>query len=223
MRGAFLTFEGTEGTGKSTQARMLVEALASRGVPVLMTREPGGTVFGSRLRGMLLATGGDALDPYAELFLYLADRTQHVREVVVPALGRGTWVVCDRFADATAAYQGSGRGLDLELIREANARATGGLAPDLTFLLDLERVEVGLARARRRQQADGTAGREDRFEREAVAFHRAVRAGYLRLAGAEPVRFRVLDAESAPEQLHRAVLEAVLERFPALAAAGPAP
>jgi dTMP kinase len=140
------------------------------------------------------------------LFLYLADRAQHVREVILPALERGEWVVCDRFADATVAYQGSGRGLDAAFIREASDRAAGGLVPDLTLLLDFDDVSVGIGRARRRQQGDGTAGVEDRFEHEDLGFHVRVRDGYRSLAAVDSNRIRVLPAGIPSGELHRLVL-----------------
>jgi dTMP kinase len=209
MRGLFITFEGTEGTGKSTQLGLLANDLRARGQKVLATREPGGTAFGRALRGMLLDPAAGTIAPFAELFLYLADRAQHAREVLGPALERGEWVLCDRFTDATLAYQGYGRGLDPSFIREANARAACGLVPDLTLLLEIEDVSVGVARARRRQAADGTAGVADRFEREQLAFHRRVLGGYRALAETEPQRIRRVPASLSPERLHEIVLAEV--------------
>jgi len=216
VKGAFITFEGTEGTGKSTQVRLLADDLRAAGRRVHLTREPGGTAFGRTLRGLLLDPAAGTMAPFAELFLYLADRAQHAREVIAPAIARGECVICDRFQDATVAYQGYGRGLDIPFIEEAGSRAAAGLVPDLTFLLDLEDVSVGLARARRRQQGDGTAGVEDRFEREEIAFHLRVRDGYRAIAGAQPGRVRVLPALSTSEQLHALVL-AELQRLPCAA------
>lgn len=206
MKGLFITFEGTEGTGKSTQLGLLANDLRARGLKVLTTREPGGTAFGRTLRGMLLDPASGTVAPWAELFLYLADRAQHAREVLGPALERGEWVLCDRFTDATVAYQGYGRGLDPGFIREANARAACGLVPDLTLLLEIEDVSVGVARARRRQAADGTAGVADRFEREELDFHRRVLEGYRALAKVEPQRIRRVPASLSPERLHQVVL-----------------
>lgn len=218
MRGLFITFEGTEGTGKSTQVRLLADDLRATGRRMLVSREPGGTAFGRSLRGMLLDPAAATIAPWAELFLYLADRAQHAREVIVPALERGEWVICDRFADATVAYQGFGRGLDAAFIRDASDRAAIGLVPDLTLLLDFDDVAVGIERARHRQQGDGTAGVEDRFEHEHVAFHVRVRDGYRSLAAAEPGRIRLLPAAIPAEELHRLVL-AEMARLPGAHAA----
>jgi dTMP kinase len=209
VRGLFITFEGTEGTGKSTQLRLLADDLRAAGRRVMTSREPGGTSFGRNLRSMLLDPAGGTIVPLAELFLYLADRAQHAREVIVPALERGEWVICDRFADATVAYQGYGRGIDTAFIRDASDRAACGLVPDVTLLLDLEDVAAGIARARRRQQGDGTGGVEDRFEREELAFHRRVRDGYRALAAAEPDRVRLLPAGLPAESLHSLILDEI--------------
>jgi dTMP kinase len=209
MRGLLITFEGTEGTGKSTQVRLLADDFRAAGRRMAVSREPGGTAFGRSLRGMLLDPAAATIAPWAELFLYLSDRAQHAREVLLPALERGEWVICDRFSDATVAYQGYGRGLDAAFIRDASNRAAAGLVPDLTLLLDFDDVSVGLNRARRRQQGDGTAGVEDRFEHEDVAFHSRVRDGYRSLAAAEPGRIRLLPAGIPPDELHRLVLAEV--------------
>jgi dTMP kinase len=209
MKGAFITFEGTEGAGKSTQVRLLADDLRAGGRQVLVTREPGGTAFGRTLRGLLLDPASASVAPWAELFLYLADRAQHAREVLVPALERGEWVLCDRFADATVAYQGYGRGLDPAFIRAASERAACGLVPDLTLLLEMEDLEEGIARARRRQRADGSAWVADRFELEELEFHHRVRAGYRALADADPRRIRRLPAALGVEELHGRVLEEV--------------
>jgi dTMP kinase len=213
VKGLFITFEGTEGTGKSTQVHLLADDLRAAGRSVMISREPGGTAFGRALRGMLLDPAAGNLAPWAELFLYLADRAQHAREVIAPALERGEWVICDRFSDATVAYQGFGRGLDAAFIRDASDRAAVGLVPDLTLLLDFDDVSVGLERARRRQQGDGTAGVEDRFEREDLAFHTRVRDGYRSLAAAEPWRIHLLSAGSSADELHRHVL-AEIDKLP---------
>jgi dTMP kinase len=195
MRGIFITIEGIDGAGKSTQARMLAERLRARGHDVLLTQEPGGTKLGEHLRRALLdgsAQVGDA----AELLLYVADRAQHVEEVVRPALQQGRTVVCERYADSTLAYQGYGRGLDLDFVRRANHFATGGLEPDLTLLLDLP---PEIARQR-------LAGTPDRLEREEPAFHARVANGYRELARAHPGRIRMVDATAAPEGVFRGVV-----------------
>jgi dTMP kinase len=213
-RGRFITLEGCEGSGKSTQARLLHEHLVDLGEEVILTREPGGTHLGDRIRSILLAPGSAGMDPTAELFLYLAARAEHVGRVIEPALAAGTTVVCDRFADATLAYQGHARGLGAELVRTLNREATGGLAPDLTLLLDLGSAEEGLIRARERHKLHGTGGAEGRFEDEEVAFHIAVREGYLDIARSEPERVVTVDGRGPVEEVHRRVVEAVRERFP---------
>lgn len=213
MKGLFVSFEGIEGAGKSTQVRLLAEALRARGARVVVSREPGGTAFGAALRGLLLDPAAGDVAPLAELFLYLADRAQHVRQVVAPALAAGACLVCDRFADATVAYQGYGRGLDPAFIAAASDRAAGGLVPDLTILLDCEDVAAGVARARRRQAEDGSAGVADRFEREALAFHRRVRDGYRALAASSPARFRVFPALAPVEELQGRIAAAVLALY----------
>ena len=182
----FITFEGVEGAGKSSHARGLAALLRTRGHTVVETREPGGTPAGKALRGLLLGADATPLTPVAELFLYCADRAQHVAEVIMPALGEGTIVVCDRFSDSTIAYQGYGRGLDLTLVRSLDTHARAGLVPGLTFLLDCP-VELGLARARSRAEP------EDRFEKEGVAFHDRIRRGFHALAAEAPERVVVLD------------------------------
>ena len=180
MRGLFVTFEGVEGSGKSTQMDRLARLLSRRGQSVLKTREPGGTAFGEQIRDVLLSIRNRRLDPRAELFLYLASRTQHLEEVILPALEKGKIVLCDRFSDATLAYQGYGRRLSMALVRPAVAYSAKGLSPDLTILLDIN-VRRGLARVRQR-------GKANRIDREDLAFHERVRRGYLALARREPRR-----------------------------------
>ena len=205
MTAAFITFEGIDGSGKSTQLRMLVSLLRLRGLEVVSTREPGGTPLGQRLREVLLDSE-QQVDPLAELLLYAADRAQHVRALVRPALASGRVVLSDRYADATAAYQGAGRGFTPELVRELIGLATGGLKPDLTLLFDLP-VEEGRARARRRTR-DEESG--DRLDQEGADFHARVRDAYLQLARAEPERVRVVDGAPPVEEVHARVLEIVL-------------
>ena len=204
----FVTFEGIEGAGKSTAMRGLAATLEAQGKTVVQTLEPGGCALGVTLRTVLLDARTQNLSERAELYLFLADRAQHVHEVVRPALEAGSIVLCDRFCDSTFAYQGYGRGLDLAMLRQLNEQATGGLVPDLTLLFDLP-VEAGLARARSRNAAEGKARNEGRFEAEKLAFHQRVRDGFLALATAEPQRFRIIDASQGPED----VLAQVLRHF----------
>jgi len=210
-RGFFITFEGTEGTGKSTQAALLAEDLRREGRRVVVTREPGGTRLGEELRRILLGDSFDELAPTAELFIYMADRAQHVAQIILPALDDGKVVICDRFADATVAYQGQGRGLRREVIESLNAEAARGLVPDLTILLDFEDVAEGLGRAAERNRRAGKSGSEDRFEREEVDFHRRVQQGYRSLAKADPARYRALPANLALEDLHGQIMAVVRE------------
>lgn len=188
-RGFFLTFEGIEGSGKSTHVDLLADALRSRGVTVRVTREPGGTPLGEALRGLLLGTDGDPPVPQAELFLLLAARAQHVARVILPALAAGEVVISDRYGEASLAYQGGGRGLGREQVEEANALATGGLRPDLILLFDLEPDEM-LRRIEKRRQK---AGALDRLDAESTAFFSVVRAAYRDLADADPERFRIIE------------------------------
>jgi dTMP kinase len=209
----FVTFEGIEGTGKSTQIERLAAHLRARGRrTVLLTREPGGSGIGRELRSVLLRLESRNLSPLAELFLYLADRAQHVAEVVRPAIERGAIVISDRFTDSTVAFQGFGRGLDLGLIERLNAAAVAGVVPDLTVLLDLD-PKIGLARARARNAASGTAAAEGRFEAEDLAFHARVRKGYLELARKEPGRIAVVDAGQSPDAVFEAVRNLADERL----------
>lgn len=191
MKGRFITFEGTEGSGKSTQIERLRGHLAARGIDVLVTREPGGTPIAEAIREILLDTRHAAMTSVTELFLYEAARAQHVTEKVRPALLAGTWVLCDRYVDSTTAYQGAGRGLPTEVLERFHEIAAGGLWPHLTFVLDIP-VEAGLERA-------GAGRRYDRIEAETIDFHRRVRDGYLALAQRHPERIRVIDASGAVE------------------------
>jgi dTMP kinase len=204
MTARFITLEGIEGAGKSTVAKFVLAYLARRQIPGRLTREPGGTPLAERIRQLVLERGAESLSPVTETLLMFAARDLHLEHVIRPALARGEWVVCDRFTDATRAYQGSGRGVSADLIESLAAAVHGGLAPDCTLLLDLP-VSVGLARARGRAAADA-----DRFEAETQAFFEKVRAGYLELAGAEPQRFRVIDA-AAPLDAVEARIESILE------------
>jgi dTMP kinase len=203
MKGVFVTFEGIEGSGKSTQIGLLADHLAASGRPVTLTREPGGTPIGDQVRKILLDPASKGLDPVAELLLYAASRAQHLREVILPALEEGRVVLCDRFSDATLAYQGHGRGLDLDMIRALDRIVTGGRRPDLTILLDIG-AAAGLARARGRNSSRQLE-HEGRFENEETAFHRRVRDGYLALAKEQPERFRVVDASRSPDEVGQGI------------------
>jgi dTMP kinase len=209
----FITFEGIEGCGKSTQAEILSRELHTEtGCQVVATREPGGCPIANQIRAILLDADNSALVPLAELLLYAAARAQHVAEVIRPALAEGKIVLCDRFTDATTAYQGYGRSLDLTLIENLARLATGGLTPDLTILLDCPE-EVGLNRAMARINATSGA-REERFEQESLRFHRAVRQGYLRLAADYPARFIVIDGTLGISETAEAIRKAVFSRIP---------
>lgn len=202
-RGRFITFEGPEGGGKTTQARRLVARLEERGLRVLYTREPGGTPTGEVIRDILQHDrAGEPICPAAEVLLFAASRAQLVGRVIRPALDKGLWVVCDRFADSTTVYQGYGRGFPVDQMLSINALAIGGTEPDLTFLLDID-VPSGMSRLGARQAAGG--GGPDRMEREESAFHERVRAGYLELARRWPERFRVLDAGASEDDVARRV------------------
>lgn len=203
MKGLFITFEGSEGSGKSTQITLLAESLKAGGSMVVLTREPGGTSIGDQVRKILLDPSNTALDPTTELLLYAASRAQHLAERIVPALKAGVVVLCDRFSDATIAYQGYGRGLDIGMIRAMDRTVTSGLRPHLTILFDIDAAS-GLARARGRNSTAGLA-HEGRFEEEDIAFHERVRMGYLALAREEPDRIRVVDAARPPDDVRRDV------------------
>jgi dTMP kinase len=197
----FITFEGGDGTGKSTQLKALELYLASRGISCVSTREPGGTGLGSVIRQAVLQVGNRSIHQLTEVFLYLADRAQHVHEIILPALHSSKLVLCDRYIDSTLAYQGYGRGMDLEVLRKLNRLATGDLKPDLTFLFDCP-VEIGLRRVTTRLATQGRSRvRRDRFENERADFHERVRSGFLELARAEPERFRVLDASRSASEV----------------------
>ena len=203
-RGKFISLEGGEGAGKSTQARLLAIWLRDNGYDVLATHEPGATKIGMRLRALLLDTAHTGLSPWAEALMYAADRAEHVAAVIKPALARGTIVVTDRYVDSTLAYQGAGRKLPLDAIREINERATGGLVPDMTFLLDLPPA-AGLSRRARSA---------DRLESEPEQFHERVRSGFLALAEAEPSRYLVLDAARDPSEISKEIQEVVRGLLP---------
>ena len=196
----FITFEGGDGSGKTTQLKALESYLAARGKSCLSTREPGGTSLGEHIRQVLLEVGQQPITSATELFLYLADRAQHIHEVIIPALAQGKIVLCDRHTDSTLAYQGYGRGIDLGLLRSLNDIASQGIKPDLTLLFDCP-VEIGLSRTAQRQSKTTLERSEDRFEREKIEFHERIRAGFLELARAEPPRFRIIDAAGSVEEV----------------------
>lgn len=208
----FISFEGGDGSGKTTQLRLLESYLVSRGKACLCTREPGGTTLGKMIRRVLLEAGAQEISFSTELFLYLADRSQHVQEIVRPALESGKIVLSDRFTDSTIAYQGYGRGVDLDMLRRLNQMASSRIAPDLTLLLDCP-VEVGLARTEKRslEQPSGK-NRKDRFERERLDFHERVRQGFLDLARAEPERIHVVDASRSVQEIRDQIRKIVDER-----------
>ena len=207
MAGTFITFEGIDGCGKSTQLRLLAEYLRAQGVDVLSTREPGGTPVGLRLRAALL--DGQEVDPLTELLVFAADRAQHVRRVLRPAIEAGRVVLSDRYADATRAYQGAGRGFPPELISEIVQLATEGLKPDLTLLFDLP-ISDAVARTRRRSEGKAKNYGTDRLDAEDIEFHERVRESYLRLAAQEPQRFRIINSRGRVDETHRVVKEIVV-------------
>jgi dTMP kinase len=206
----FISLEGIEGAGKSTLARALEATLVARGLTVKLTREPGGTPLAERLRALVLERGAERISAEAETLLMFAARAVHVENLIRPALSGGAWVICDRFTDATRAYQGAGRGVDAELIERLAHTVHGNLWPHRTVLLDLP-VDTGLARARKR------AGAGDRFEDEDRRFFERVRARYLALAAAEPTRVRVVDAAQAPDRVTARAFDAIADLLPGVA------
>lgn len=207
-RGRFITFEGGEGCGKSTQVKRLAAALEAKGVKVLLTREPGGTRLAEMIRTLLKDEAEDPPVDRAELLLFLAARAQLVRNVIRPALDAGTWVLSDRFSDSTIAYQGYGRGLPVDFVKAANDFACEGLAPDLTLLLDVE-PSVAAQRMRGREAATNTSA--DRIERAGEDFHARLRQGFLELAAANPSRIVTIDASGTPDEVARKILLALPE------------
>lgn len=209
-RGRFITFEGGEGCGKSTQVKRLAAALEAKGVNVLLTREPGGTRLAEMIRTLLKDETEDPPVDRAELLLFLAARAQLVRNVIRPALDAGTWVLSDRFSDSTIAYQGYGRGLPVDFVKAANDFACEGLTPDLTFLLDVE-PSVAAQRMRGREAATNTSA--DRIERAGEEFHARLSRGFLELAAANPSRIVTIDASGTPDEVARKILLALPERL----------
>jgi dTMP kinase len=207
MRGRFITFEGVEGVGKSTQLLHAARHLQERGIVPLVTREPGGTPLAEALRALILQPRDEPIGANAELLMVFAARASHVADVIAPALARGRWVLCDRFTDATEAYQGAGRGIDLATIRQLAGIAHPGLAPDLTLLLD---TPPAIARTRAADRGE----RPDRFEAEDADFFERVRRGYLAIAAREPDRVRLIDAGGSENQVAAAIARELDRRFP---------
>ena len=201
----FITFEGGEGSGKTVQSRALYRRLLQLAIPALLTHEPGGTPLGKKLGRWLKWAQDTDISPLTELLLFNASRAQLIDKVIQPNLGKGKVVICDRYADSTTAYQGYGRGLDLDIVKAINNAATQGLKPDLTVLLDMP-VEEGLARKRAKKQ--------DRFEQEAIAFHQRVRKGYLKMAADDPERWLVIDATQPKEKIAQIIWQRVSQLLP---------
>ncbi len=216
MQGRFITLEGPEGSGKSTQAQTLVRRLAACGIEALYTREPGGTALGETIRNILQHNlAGEAPGERAELLLFEASRSQLVEKVIRPALQKGRWIICDRFMDSTTAYQGFGRGLPVDQVLQVHRFTVNDVAPDRTLLLDID-VDTGFERIAQRYLALGESA--DRFEQEDRSFHRRVRRGYLQLAENDPARFRIIDAAQPPDTVSASVwnaVETLLEETPA--------
>lgn len=209
-RGVFITLEGGEGTGKTTQIRLMQAALAARGLSVVTTREPGGTPGAEKLRELLVQRDGGNWDPLTETLLLFAGRRDHLVNRIWPAMESGQWVISDRFADSTRAYQGIGKGLDSSAIETLYTLAVGDFRPDLTFILDVP-AEVGLERSARRNKV--LASTEDRFERLGIVFHEKLRQGYLAIAAREKDRCCVIDAMQSPEAVHDAIMAEIGRRF----------
>lgn len=204
----FITLEGIEGSGKTTQAKYMVRFLESRGHDCVMTREPGGTRIGKKIRAILLDPESTDMDPLTELLLYIADRAQHIRELVYPSLSAGKTVICDRFYDATLVYQGFARGLDIGLINQLHQLMFEDLRPDITILLDLP-TQLGLSRAWKQIENGKRTGDETRFEEETLSFHDNVRTGYLELARLASNRFKIIDASKDVHQVKKAIRKAL--------------
>ncbi len=214
MAGCFITFEGGEGAGKSTQIERLKNRLRQLAQPVLITREPGGSPHAEKIRAFLLGGHAKHLGPFAEALLFAAARIDHLDKTIIPALKVGTHVLCDRFADSTRAYQGSVGNIDKALIDQLETVTLRGTKPDLTFILDLP-AETGLARAGARQAGKGEGA--DRFEEEDVSFHQSLRQAYLAIARAEPKRCVVINADQEPDEVEAAIWAALRERLPQIA------
>lgn len=208
MRGKFITIEGPEGCGKTTQSNILVRYLKEKGHEVILTREPGGTRIGEVIRALVLDARYEEMAPLTELLLMAASRSQHVLEKIRPGLKEGKMVICSRFSDATIAYQGCGRGFDIDLLKRINRIATGGLVPDLTLVIDID-VATGLRRAFGVEKAEAKRGEGDRLESEDAGFHERVRQGYLDLARREPDRVKVIDGSGTIDEVSAAIRKAM--------------
>jgi dTMP kinase len=208
----FITFEGIEGCGKTTQINLMGSFLDTKGLPYIITREPGGTEIGEEIRKILLSSKNKDMSLTTELFLYIASRAQHIKEVIKPALANKKIVLCDRFSDATIAYQVYARGFDLKLVKELNQLATPGLTPDITILFDCP-VDVGITRAMGRMRSEANQAREDRFEREDRSFHEKVKEGYLKIAKKENDRVIVIDGTKDRDIIHEEICKAVFPKI----------
>ncbi|MDD2388203.1 MAG: dTMP kinase [Desulfobacterales bacterium] len=204
----FITLEGIEGSGKTTQARHMVDFFQTKGLDCILTREPGGTSIGTQIRSIVLDPASCHMDPATELLLYVADRVQHINELIRPALADGKVVICDRYADATVVYQGFARGLSVELIEQLHQLVLDKITPDMTLLLDLP-PETGLARAWKQIHNGSRTHQECRFEQEKLSFHQKVRDGYLKLAHRDPRRFRIIDATATENEIRQEILNEI--------------
>ena len=215
VRGKFITFEGLDGSGKSTQIAKLARGLRARGLSVITTREPGGTTTGENIREVILHSATSGLSPYAEMALMFASRAQHIHQVILPALAEGQVVLCDRFTDSTAAYQGGGRKLGSKPVLQLHELLCGGLQPDLTILLDNDvNLTVERARRRNRQHKNKRPDKdENRFEQENRAFFSRVRNVYLAIAHREPQRVQIVDARGSPRETHAVIMELVRKKL----------
>ena len=208
----FITLEGIEGSGKTTQLKHIAEFLQSKGQDCVITREPGGTKTGEKVRAILLNPGSKDMDPLTELLLYMADRSQHIKEFIYPSLSAGKIVLCDRYYDATVVYQGLARGLDTGIINKLHELVFQNLKPDTTILLDLP-PEMGLKRAWKQIENGSRTALETRFEKETLSFHQKVRAGYLELAKKEPLRFRIIDASNDENQVKNDIIKSLSAKW----------
>ncbi|HUV77133.1 MAG TPA: dTMP kinase [Desulfobacterales bacterium] len=211
----FISFEGIEGSGKTTNIRHAVGFLRDKGHDCVITREPGGTRIGEKIRAILLDPSSKEMDPLTELLLYTADRSQHIKELIAPFLSAGKTVVCDRYYDATVVYQGYARGLDTGLILRLHRLLFEDLKPDITLLLDLP-PEIGLSRAWKQIDQGDRDRVETRFEEETLSFHKKVRSGYLEMARLEPERFRIIDASQEPDQVRKEITRTLSEEIDAI-------